>query len=154
MIRQASAKRKADSPACSGTKRTADSPSSTADKKKQPLKQSTLALGGKGLVEQPANSSRSAAAGAESQIVWHFCDPTPATPAPKRSDAKGSDKSSGTDKQVSALLKLMNRGKARRKSSSVGDGQGRSVRAKQAFTPLRVLPIAFNTDRRATGCTP
>ena len=143
MLRKASAKRKSDAAASqqsglTGKRPAAATPASVAigsNMPAAPLQQKTLDFGkpssglrdfGKpssGLRDRPVNQP----ATTERNIAWHFCDPkgrrldqrpasTPkARPAGAAAPPSGSEKS---QRQVSALLSLMSRGKQRQQRTA------------------------------------
>jgi hypothetical protein len=144
MLRKASAKRKSDAAASqqsglTGKRPAAATPASVAiggNTPAAPLQQKTLDFGkpssglrdfGKpssGLRDRPVNQP----ATTERNIAWHFCDPKgrrldqrPAASTPKARPAGAAAPPSGSEKsqrQVSALLSLMSRGKQRQQRTA------------------------------------
>ena len=137
MLRKASAKRKSDA-ASQQSGLTGKRPASAAtpvslamvgNTPAAPLQQKTLDFGkpsSSGLRDRPVNQS--AHPTTERNIAWHFCDPkgrrldqrlaasTPvARPAGAAAPSSGSEKS---QRQVSALLSLMSRGKQRQQRTA------------------------------------
>ena len=134
MLRKASAKRKSDAAASqqsglTGKRPAAATPASVAiggNTPVAPLQQKTLDFGkpSSGLRDRPVNQ----AATTERNIAWHFCDPKgrrldqrPAASTPKARPAGAAAPPSGSEKsqrQVSALLSLMSRGKQRQQRTA------------------------------------